>query len=148
MIPSAEHRKPTIQPNDETGKYRANGRINRILVDKSIGLARNVQFLRFAPQDRNCILDRLSPSHLRKLAMKTSIHIVKTGQDHVELQVDDEAAADIVADEAHKKSISPVIGQRRGREITRQHYVVLHGVVRDVMTFLEQNPKFEIIGTR
>jgi hypothetical protein len=80
--------------------------------------------------------------------MKTSIHIIKTGQDHVELQVDDEAAADVVADEAHKKDISPVIGQRRGQEITRQHYVVLHGVVRDILTFLEENPRFDIVEAR
>jgi len=80
--------------------------------------------------------------------MKTSIRIVKTVQDHVELQVDDEAAADIVADEAHGKNISPVIGQRRGFEKTRQHYVVLHGVVRDILTFLEQNSRFEIVQAR
>jgi len=75
---------------------------------------------------------------------KTRIRIVKTGRDHVELQVDDEGAADLVADEAHKQNMSPVIGQRQGLEQTRRHYVVLHGNAHDILAFLEQNAKFEI----
>jgi len=76
--------------------------------------------------------------------MKTHICIVKKGADHVELQVDSEAAAEFVADEAHKHDIKPVIGQRRGFETTATHYVVLNGVVDTIMKFLEQDPNFEI----
>lgn len=76
--------------------------------------------------------------------MKTHICIVKKGADHVELQVENEAAAELVADEAHAHDIKPVIGQRRGFEDTPIHYVVLNGVVKDILKFLDQNPKFEI----
>jgi len=76
--------------------------------------------------------------------MKTPIRIVKKGVDHVELQVDSEAAADLVADEANKKDIKPVIGQRQGFEETQKHYVVLHGVVDEIMGFLQRNGKFEV----
>jgi hypothetical protein len=78
--------------------------------------------------------------------MKTPIRIVKKGVDHVELQVDSEAAADLVADEANKKDIKPVIGQRQGFEATQKHYVVLHGVVDEVLAFLRQNAKFEVVA--
>ncbi len=77
--------------------------------------------------------------------MKTLIRIVKKGVDHVELQVDSEAAADLVADEANKKDIKPVIGQRQGLEETQKHYVVLHGVVDEILPFLRQNANFEIV---
>ena len=70
---------------------------------------------------------------------------MKKGLDHVELQVDSEAAADLVADEAHKQDISPVIGQRLGFENTNTHYVVLNGVAADMLTFIKQNPNFKII---
>ena len=80
--------------------------------------------------------------------MKTRIQIVKTGADHVELQVDNEAAADLVADEANKKDISPVIGQRQGFENINKHYVVLNGVVDEILAFIRQNPNFEIVGKR
>ena len=76
--------------------------------------------------------------------MNTAIRIVKKGEDHVELQVDDEAAADRVADEANKKNLGPVIGQRKGLEDTGKHYVVLHGVVDEIVTFLEKTPGFKI----
>jgi hypothetical protein len=76
--------------------------------------------------------------------MKTQVKIVKQGADHVELEVENEMAADLVADEAQKVDIPPVIGQRREREITGEHYVVLHGVARDVMKFLNQNSNFKI----
>ena len=78
--------------------------------------------------------------------METCIRIMKTGTDHVELEVDSEAAADLVADEAHKKDIMPVIGQRQGLETTGKHYVVLHGVAADVIAFIEKNPKFNVIS--
>jgi hypothetical protein len=78
--------------------------------------------------------------------MKTRIQAVKSGADHVELQVDDEAAADRVADEAHKKGISSVIGQRRESKESRKHYVVLHGVVDDIWKFLDQTPDFEVVA--
>ena len=80
--------------------------------------------------------------------MKTRVRIVKTGADHVELEVDDEVAADLVADEANKKDISPVIGQRLGLENTNKHYVILNGVVDDILVFLRQNPNFEIVADR
>ena len=79
--------------------------------------------------------------------MKTRVKIVKQGVDHLELEVDNETAADLVADEAHKVDIQPVIGQRQERELTNQHYVVLHGVAGDVMKFLNQNSKFELVGS-
>ena len=77
--------------------------------------------------------------------MKTPVLIVKKGADHIELRVETEAAADLVADEANKQDIAPVIGQRRGLEETDQHYVVLNGVVDDILRFLEQNPRFEVV---
>ena len=80
--------------------------------------------------------------------MKTRVRIVKKGADHVELEVDDEAAADLVADEANKKDISPVIGQRQGLENTNKHFVVLNGVVDDILAFLRKNPNFEIVADR
>ena len=63
--------------------------------------------------------------------MQTQIRIVKKGADHVELQVDSEAAADLLADEANRKDIKPVIGQRLGFENTEKHYVVLNGVASE-----------------
>jgi len=78
--------------------------------------------------------------------MKTCIRIMKRGTDHVELQVDSETAADLVADEAHKQDIKPVIGQRLGWEGTDTHYVVLHGVAADMIAFIEKNPKFNVIS--
>ena len=78
--------------------------------------------------------------------MTASLRITKRGVDHVELEVDGEAAADLVADEAHKKDIKPVIGQRQGLENTARHYVVLHGVAKDIIDFLEQNPKFKVVS--
>ncbi len=77
--------------------------------------------------------------------MKTRVHIVKTGVDHLELEVDDEAAADLIADEAHKRDIKPVIGQRLEQEHTSRHYVVLHGPISDLMAFLKQDPNFEVV---
>jgi hypothetical protein len=77
--------------------------------------------------------------------MKTLIRIVKTGADHVELQVDSESAADLVADEANNKDIKPVIGQRQGFEETQKHYVVLHGVVDDILAFLRGNADFDVV---
>jgi hypothetical protein len=77
--------------------------------------------------------------------MKTPIRIVKTGVDHVELQVDSESAADLVADEANKKDIKPVIGQRQGFEETQKHYVVLHGVVHSILAFLRENVTFDVV---
>jgi len=78
--------------------------------------------------------------------MPTRVHIVKKGADHVEFRVDSEAAADLLADEANRKVIKPVIGQRRGFENTETHYVVLNGVVDDIMKFLTQDPKFEVVA--
>jgi hypothetical protein len=78
--------------------------------------------------------------------MKTCIRIMKRGTDHVELQVDSEAAAELVADEANKKDIKPVIGQRMGLEKTNLHYIVLHGVAADMIAFIEKNPKFSVIS--
>src|SRR5258708_5645381 len=77
--------------------------------------------------------------------MRTCIRIMKTGADHVELQVDCEAAADLVADEANKQSIKPVIGQRQGLEKTNKHYVVLHGRAADILAFIEKSQKFKVI---
>ena len=82
----------------------------------------------------------------RKANMKTRIRIVKKGADHVELQVDSESAAALVADEANSKDIKPVIGQRQGLEDTEKHYVVLNGVVTDLLNFLEQNPNFQVVS--
>lgn len=79
--------------------------------------------------------------------MKTQICIVKLGVDHIELQVGNESAAEIVADEAHKADIKPVFGQRHECKMTSQHYVVLHGVARDVLRFLNQNPSFDLIAS-
>jgi hypothetical protein len=78
--------------------------------------------------------------------MTVSIRIVKKGTDHIELQVDSKAAADLIADEANKKDIKPVIGQRQGLENTQKHYVMLHGVAVDVIEFVEKNPKFKVIA--
>jgi|GEM_PF-6486131 len=77
--------------------------------------------------------------------MKTRLHLVKSGVDHLELLVDDETAADLVADEAHKHDIKPVIGQHLGQENTPRHYVVLHGPVDDTMKFLKQDPNFDLV---
>jgi len=77
--------------------------------------------------------------------MPTRIHIVLKGTDHVEVQVDDEAAADRVADEAHKKKLGPVIGQRQGSEHSSRHYVVLNGPGAQIMAFLQATPGFEIV---
>ena len=78
--------------------------------------------------------------------MKTCIRIMKRGTDHVELQVDSEAAADLVADEANKQDIKAVIGQRLGLEDSNTHYVILHGVAADMIAFIEKNPKFNVIS--
>ena len=78
--------------------------------------------------------------------MKTCIRIMKRGTDHVELQVDSEAAAELVADEANKQDIKPVIGQRQGLEETNLHYIVLHGVAADMIAFIENNRKFHVIS--
>jgi hypothetical protein len=79
--------------------------------------------------------------------MPVRVHIVKKGADHVEFQVDNEAAADLLADEAQKNDIKPVIGQRRGFENTAKHYVVLNGVADDILKVLRRNPKFELVST-
>lgn len=78
--------------------------------------------------------------------MKTCLRIMKTGTDHIELQVDNEAAADLVADEANKQRIKPVIGQRQGLENTNKHYVVLHGRAADILVFIEKSQKFKVIA--
>lgn len=78
--------------------------------------------------------------------MKTCLRIMKTGVDHVELQVDSEAAADLVADEANKRNIKPVIGQRQGLENTDKHYVVLHGRAADILAFIEKNQEFKVVA--
>ena len=77
--------------------------------------------------------------------MKTRIHIAKRGADHVELQVDSEAAADRVADEANKMNFGPVIGQHRNFEKSGKHYVVLNGVADDIVNFLQEVPEFELV---
>lgn len=77
--------------------------------------------------------------------MKTRIHIAKAGTDHVELQVDDEAAADRVADEGNKMNFGPVIGQHREFETSGKHYVVLNGVATDIIRFLEETPEFDLV---
>jgi len=77
--------------------------------------------------------------------MKTRVQIVKTGEDHVELQVDDEAAADRVTDEGNKMNFGHVIGQHRGFEKSCKHYVVRNGVATDIIKFRECIPDFEII---
>ena len=79
--------------------------------------------------------------------MPVRVQIVKKGADHVEFRVDSEAAADLLADEAHQHDIQPLIGQRRGFENTEQHYVVLNGVVDDILKFLLRNPKFDVVST-